>query len=108
MSLNSEFTGSYIKKCTMTWRYKAPNTVKLSEIISALRTNHKPRKSKKPFLRKLQKYLWFSMQVVMNKCFFLNLEKILVQICLVVFEKTQKPHTLIPKNDVTEPKTKLL
>jgi len=28
----------------------------------------------------------------------------LAQIHLVVFEKTQKSHTLIPKNDVTEPK----
>jgi len=33
----------------------------------------------------------FSMQVVMNKCFLLNPEKNLVQLCLVVFEKKQKP-----------------
>jgi len=52
---------------------------------------------------------WFSMQVVMNKCFLLNPEKkiFLAQIRLVVFENTQKNHTLIPKNDVTEPKARL-
>jgi len=50
----------------------------------------------------------FSMQVVMNKCFLLNPEKNLAQIRLVVFEKTQKMHTLIPKNDITEPKARLL
>jgi len=33
--------------------------------------------------------------------------KILVQIRLIVFEKTQK-HTLFPKNDVTESKARLL
>jgi len=43
----------------------------------------------------------------MNKC-FLNPEKILSQIRLVVFEKTQKPHILIPKNNVTEPKARRL
>jgi len=32
----------------------------------------------------------------------------LAQIRLVVFRKMQKTHTLIPKNDVTEPKAKLL
>jgi len=47
----------------------------------------------------------FSMQVVMNKCFLLNPEKLLVQIRIVVFEKNAP---LIPKNDVTEPKAKLL
>jgi len=41
------------------------------------------------------------MQVVMNKCFFLNPVKKLAQIRLVVFEKTQKTHTLISKNEVT-------
>jgi len=41
----------------------------------------------------------FSMQVVINKCFFLNPEKNLVQIRLVVFEKNA---SLIPKNDVTD------
>jgi len=46
----------------------------------------------------------FLMLTVMNKCFFLNPEKYLAQIYLVVFEKTQKSHTLIPTNDVTEPK----
>jgi len=45
------------------------------------------------------------MQVVMNKCFLLNPEKILAQIRLVVFEKNA---SLIPKNDVTEPKARLL
>jgi len=44
----------------------------------------------------------------MNKCFLLNPEKNLAQIRLVVFEKNAKKHTLIPKNDVTEPKAKLL
>jgi len=47
---------------------------------------------------------YFSMQVVMNKC-FLILKKKLVQIRLVVFEKNAKNSLLIPKNDVTEPKT---
>jgi len=54
----------------------------------------------------------FSMQVVINKCFFLNPEKKLAQIRLVVFEKNAKIAQLqripIPKNDVTEPKTRLL
>jgi len=45
------------------------------------------------------------MQVVMNKCFLLNPEKTLAQIRLVVFEKNAP---LIPKNDVTEPKARLL
>jgi len=47
----------------------------------------------------------FSMQVVINKCFLLNREKKLAQIRLVVFEKIAP---LIPKNDVTEPKARLL
>jgi len=47
----------------------------------------------------------FSMQIVMNKCFLLNSEKKLAQIRLVVFEKKAP---LIPKNDVTEPKARLL
>jgi len=46
-----------------------------------------------------------SMQIVMNKCFLFNPEKNLVQSRLVVFEKM---HTLILKNDVSEPKTRLL
>jgi len=50
----------------------------------------------------------FSMQVVMNKCFYLNLKKNLVQIHLVVPRNMQKMHTLILKNDITEPKTRLL
>jgi len=45
------------------------------------------------------------MQVVMKKCFFLNPEKNLVQIPLVVFKKKA---LLISKNDVTEPKARLL
>jgi len=44
----------------------------------------------------------------MNMCFLLNPEKNLVQIRFVVFEKTQKTHILILKNDVTEPKAVLL
>jgi len=46
----------------------------------------------------------------MNKCFLLNLEKKkkLAQIRLVVFEKNAENTTLIPKNDVTEPKARLL
>jgi len=43
----------------------------------------------------------FSMQVLMNKCFLLNTEKNLAQICLVVFEKNSKTAQLrripIPK-----------
>jgi len=49
------------------------------------------------------------MQVVINKEVFLlppPLEKNLVQIRRFVFKK--KTHTLIPKNDVTEPKARLL
>jgi len=45
------------------------------------------------------------MQVVINKCFVLNREKNLAQIRLVVFEKNAP---LIPKNDVTDPKARLL
>jgi len=47
----------------------------------------------------------FSMQFVMNKCFLPNPEKNLAQIRLVVFKKNTP---LIPKNDVTEPKARLL
>jgi len=46
----------------------------------------------------------FLMQVVINKC-FLNPENNLAQIRLVVFEKNAP---LIPKNDVTKPKARLL
>jgi len=49
----------------------------------------------------------FSMQVVMNKCFLLNLEKNLAQIRLIL-EKNAKNATLIPKNDVSEPKSRKL
>jgi len=48
------------------------------------------------------------MQVVMNKCFLLNPEKNLAHIRLVLFEKNAKTRTLIPKNNVTEPKARLL
>jgi len=48
------------------------------------------------------------MQAVMNKYFLLNSEKNLAQIRLVVFEKNVKTNTLIPKNDITEPKARLL
>jgi len=48
------------------------------------------------------------MQVVMNKCFLINPEKKFGADPLVVFEKNAKKHTLIPKNDVTEPKARLL
>jgi len=45
------------------------------------------------------------MQVVMNKYFLLTLEKNLAQIRLIVFEKNA---SLIPKNNVTELKARLL
>jgi len=45
------------------------------------------------------------MQVVINKCF---IEKNLAKIRLVVIEKNVKNAPLIPKNDVTEPKARLL
>jgi len=48
------------------------------------------------------------MQVVMNKCFLLNPEKNLTQICLVVFEKNAKKRTFNSENDITEPKARLL
>jgi len=48
------------------------------------------------------------MQVVMNKC-FLNPEKKNWRISVLSFSrKTQKPRPLILKNDVTEPKARLL
>jgi len=50
-------------------------------------------------------FFCFSMQVVINKCFVLNHEKNLAQIHDVVFEKNA---SLIPKNDVTDPKARLL
>jgi len=46
----------------------------------------------------------FSMQIVMNKCFFLNPEKNLAQIRFVVFEKNARTHPSNPNNYVTEPK----
>jgi len=42
------------------------------------------------------------------KCFLLNVEKKLAQIGLVVLEKIAKLAPLISKNDVTEPKARLL
>jgi len=42
----------------------------------------------------------------MNKCFLLNPEKQLEQICLVVFENTKS--TFIFKNDITKPMARLL
>jgi len=48
------------------------------------------------------------MQVIVNKCFLLNPEKIWRRFVLSFSRKTKKTHTLIPKNDVTEPKAKLL
>jgi len=47
-------------------------------------------------------------KVVMNKCFLLNPEKKLAQIRFVLFEKNAKNAPLILKNDVTEPKVRLL
>jgi len=48
---------------------------------------------------------YLSNQVVMNKCFLLNPEKNLAEVCLVVFENNA---LLILKNDVTEPKARPL
>jgi len=45
------------------------------------------------------------MQVVISKCFLLNPEKNLAKICLGF---SRKAHTLILKNNVTEPKARLL
>jgi len=42
-----------------------------------------------------------------EQVFFPSPEKKLAQIRLVIFEKTQKTHTLIPPNDVNEPKARL-
>jgi len=48
----------------------------------------------------------FSMQVVMNKCFLLNLKKKNWQRSVLSFSR--KTHALNPKNDVTETKARLL
>jgi len=49
------------------------------------------------------------MQIVMNKCLHLNPEKKFRADPYCRFrEKRKKSLTLIPKNDVTEPKAKLL
>jgi len=47
----------------------------------------------------------FSMQVESTSCFLLNPEKNLMQIRLVIFDNNTP---LIPKDDVTEPKARLL
>jgi len=47
------------------------------------------------------------MQVVI-KCFLQNSEKNWCRSVLSFSRKTQKTYTLIPKNDVTEPKARLL
>jgi len=55
---------------------------------------------------------YVSIQVVINKCFLLKPEKNFAQICLVVFAKNAKtvnPDALqFRKNDVTEPKARVL
>jgi len=49
------------------------------------------------------------MQVVINKCFLLNHKKYLALIRLFVFVKNAvKASNLIPKNEVNEPKARLL
>jgi len=45
------------------------------------------------------------MQVVINKCFLLNPEKIWHRSVLLFLRKM---HTLIPKHDITVPKARLL
>jgi len=46
------------------------------------------------------------MQIEMNKCFLLNLEKKFWRGSVLLF--LRKTHTPIPKNDVTDPKARLL
>jgi len=48
------------------------------------------------------------MQVVMNKCFLLNPEKKIGTDPSCRLLEKRKKHTLNPKNDVTEPKVRLL
>jgi len=48
------------------------------------------------------------MQVEMNKCFLLNSEKNWRKSVLSFSKKTKKNAHLIPKNDVIEPKARLL
>jgi len=50
----------------------------------------------------------FSMQVVMNKCFLLNTEKKIGADSVCHFREKRKNAPLLPKNDVTEPKARLL
>jgi len=50
----------------------------------------------------------FSMKVVINKCFLLSPEKNWRRSVLSFSRKMQKTHTLIPTNDVTDPKVRLL
>jgi len=49
-----------------------------------------------------------SMQVVMNKCFFLNLEKKIWRRSVLSFSRKAKNAPLNSKNDVIEPKARLL
>jgi len=49
----------------------------------------------------------FSIQVVMSKCLLLSEKKIGTDLSCR-FRKKRKISTLIPKNDVTEPKARLL
>jgi len=46
------------------------------------------------------------MHIVINKCF--TLKKIWRRSVLLFSRKTQKTHTSVSKNDVTEPKARLL
>jgi len=48
------------------------------------------------------------MQVLINKYFLLNPEKKLAQSRLLVFKKNAKIASLFPKNDIIEPKVRLL
>jgi len=52
---------------------------------------------------------YFTMQVVLNKCFLLNPKKNFWRRFVLSFsKKNAKNHTLIPKNDVTELNARLL
>jgi len=62
-------------------------------------TKNKGKKARSYFKGRVQ---CFSMQVVMNKCFLLNPEKDLALIRLSFY------FTLIPKNDVIDPKARKL
>jgi len=60
------------------------------------------------FLRFKGRVHCFSMQVVMNKCFLLNSEKKFGTDPSCRFREKRKNLPLIPKNDVTDPKARLL